>query len=147
MDFWSEIYQKYKEFIHYSMIGVSLTVANWMIYAVCVRTMPMVMANLVSWVVVVILAYVGNKIFVFESKDWEIHTVVREAVTYFGARGATGIVEILAQPMLYQMGMNQEFLGVDGLPSKIVVSILVMILNYSCTKILVFRQVGSESMS
>ncbi|MBO5483662.1 MAG: GtrA family protein [Lachnospiraceae bacterium] len=147
MDFWKEIYGKYKEFINYSVVGVSLTLANWFIYSLCVQTMPMVMANLFSWIVVVILAYVGNKMFVFESRDWEIRTVIREAVTYFGARSATGIVEIAAQPILYHMGMDQAFLGVDGLMSKIVVSILVMVLNYSCTKLLVFRQESSSSLS
>ncbi len=147
MDFCKNIYGKYKEFIHYSIVGVSLTVANWFIYAVCVHMMPMLMANVFSWIVVVVLAYVGNKMFVFESRDWELQIVIREALTYFGARGVTGIVEVLAQPALFHLGMNQSFLGVEGLVSKIVVSIFAMLLNYSCTKMLVFSQTSSGSLS
>ncbi len=133
-------YEKYKEFISYSVVGVSLTFANWLIYAACIERMPMLMANIFSWMVVVIMAYVGNKVFVFQNNDWEIHNVFREMITYFGARGATGVVEVFAQPMLFQLGINQSLFGVSGLPAKILVSLIVMVMNYSCTKLLVFRQ-------
>ncbi len=140
-----QIIEKNKEFINYSLVGVSLTIANWMLYSALVRIVPMAVANLFSWGIVVCLAYVGNKIFVFESRDWDIHTVLREMTTYFGARGVTGVVEVGAQPLLYHWGLNQPLFGVDGLSAKIVVSILVMVLNYSCTKLIVFRQTEKRS--
>ncbi len=132
--------EKRREFIHYSAVGVTLTIGNWILYAICVRNMPMVTANVFSWAVTVILAYLGNKLFVFGSPDWDIHTVMWEFIAYLGARGATGLIEVSAQPMLYHMGMDQRLFGVEGLASKIIVSLIVMVMNYYCSRFLVFRQ-------
>lgn len=55
---------------------------------------------------------------------------------------ATGIVEIVGFPVLYRIGLNQELLGIDGFLAKITVSVAVIILNYVCSKVIVFRKSG-----
>lgn len=147
MDLCKVIYIKYEAFINYAAVGILLTIVNWTLYSMCVQVMPMLLANICSWGITVILAYLGNKRFVFKSRDWEIRTILKEAALYLGARGATGVVEVLAQPMLYHMGMHQQLFGVDGLVAKITVSILVMVLNYSCAKLLVFPQSDTKAIS
>lgn len=115
-------------------------VINWLLYAAAVKILPMEVANLVSWGIIVVFAYLANKCFVFSCREWDMSTVFREVATYFGARGVTGCIEVIAQPLLYHMGMRQSFLGVEGLPAKILVSLGVALLNYFCTRALVFRE-------
>ncbi|MBO5483661.1 MAG: GtrA family protein [Lachnospiraceae bacterium] len=134
-----ELFQEYKEIIMYLIIGVLTTVFSWIVYAVFVRVMPMAVANALSWFVTVLFAYVTNKLFVFDSKSWEWRLVVRESISFFGARGATGVFEVVAQPAFYAIGLNQSWLGVEGMAAKILTSAVVMVLNYVCSKLFVFR--------
>ncbi len=134
-----EFFLKHKEIIMYLIVGVIPTVFSWVTYALFVRGVPVSAANVLSWVVTVLFAYVTNKVLVFESRSWEWQLVVREAVSFFGSRAATGVFEILAFPAFYYIGLNQPMLGVDGLPAKILTSVIVMVLNYICSKLFVFR--------
>lgn len=135
-----EVFEKYKEIIMYLIIGVLTTVFSWVAYAVFVKVMPMAVANAFSWFVTVLFAYITNKLFVFESKSWEWKLVVREAVSFFGARAATGVFEVVAQPAFYAVGLKQSWLGVEGLAAKVLTSAIVMVLNYVCSKLFVFKK-------
>lgn len=134
-----ELFQEYKEIIMYLIIGVLTTVFSWIVYAVFVTVMPMAVANALSWFVTVLFAYITNKMFVFDSKSWEWRLVVRESISFFGARGATGVFEVVAQPAFYAIGLDQSWLGVEGMAAKILTSAIVMVLNYVCSKLFVFR--------
>lgn len=134
-----ELFQEYKEIIMYLIIGVLTTVFSWIVYAVFVTVMPMAVANALSWFVTVLFAYITNKMFVFDSKSWEWRLVVRESISFFGARGATGVFEVVAQPAFYAIGLDQSWLGVEGMAAKILTSAVVMVLNYVCSKLFVFR--------
>lgn len=133
------MYYRYREFLNYSIVGVSLTLANWLLYACFETVMPIEFANGFSWAIVVVLAFLGNKAFVFESTNWDSASVMREAAAYLGTRSVTGIVEVGAVPLIYQMGVNQSMFGVDGMVAKILVSLFAMVLNYAGTKLFVFR--------
>jgi putative flippase GtrA len=132
-------YIRYKELIMYVLVGVLTTLFNWVVYAAFVRFMPMVIANALSWFVTVLFAYITNKLFVFESKSWKISLVIFESLAFFGARALTGVFEIVAQPTFYHLGLRQSILGVKGLLAKVLTSAIVMVLNYICSKLFVFR--------
>ncbi len=134
-----ELWKKYKEIVMYLVVGVITTVFNWVVYAIFVKIMPMVVANALSWFVTVLFAYITNKIFVFESRDWSLNVVMKESASFFGARAATGVFEIVAQPTFFAIGLNQSLLGVEGLVSKVLTSAIVMVLNYVCSKLFVFK--------
>lgn len=134
-----ELFLTYKEIIMYLIVGVVTTLFNWVVYALFVMIMPMVLANALSWFVTVLFAYVTNKIFVFESKSMDPAVIVKEAAAFFGARAATGVFEVVAQPTFYAIGLNQSILGVEGLASKVLTSAIVMVLNYVFSKLFVFR--------
>lgn len=133
------LYKKYKEIIMYLIVGVVTTVFSWVTYAIFVKFMPMAVANALSWFVTVLFAYITNKVFVFESRSWEMAVVAKEAASFFGARAATGVFEIIAQPTFYAIGMQQVILGVEGLAAKILTSAIVMVLNYIFSKLFVFK--------
>ncbi len=156
--------EKYHEIIMYCIFGAATTIVNWVIYSACVKIMPvydysngfpswfqefivsrlhldikLIYAGIVAWVVAVIFAFVTNKLWVFESKSWKGKLVLGEALTFFGGRIATGLLEVVAVPAFVTWGFNVTLFGIDGLPAKIVVSVAIVILNYILSKFVSFR--------
>ena len=104
----------------------------------------MLLSGVIAWIIAVIVAFVTNKLWVFESKSWERSLVRKEALTFFGGRIATGILEVIAVPAIVSWGFNMKLFGVDGLPAKILVSVAIVILNYILSKFISFRNVSNE---
>ena len=131
-----------EEVISYLFWGVVTTVVNWGTYAVCAKylNLSIVLSNAVAWVVAVAVAYVSNKLWVFKSKSWELPLVIRELGMFLSARIATGAMEIVAVPALVKLGLTAQIGGVKGGVSKVLVSVLVVILNYVFSKLLIFRK-------
>ena len=136
------LYQKYRELIVYFITGVLTTLVNWAAYALCIQIFgwSVAVSNAVAWVVAVLFAYITNKLWVFRSFDWEIKYVLREAALFVSARILTGIFEIVSVPLLVNLGLGQPLFGVKGMWAKILVSVVVMILNYVFSKLIVFRK-------
>ena len=103
----------------------------------------MILSGVISWVIAVTVAFVTNKLWVFESKSWERRLVWNEAITFFGGRIFTGVLEIVAVPALVSSGFDFKLFGVDGLPAKIIVSVVIVILNYVLSKFISFRSRGN----
>lgn len=99
----------------------------------------MLLSGVISWIMAVSVAFVTNKLWVFDSKSWERSLVKTEALTFYGGRVFTGILEIVAVPALVSWGLNRVILGVDGLLAKIVVSVFIMVLNYILSKFISFK--------
>ena len=133
---------KYREFILYTTVGVSATAINWITYSVLVALVPMIIANAMSWAITVIYTFVTNKIYVFHSLSFERKIVC----TFLASRGVTGVLEVVAQPQLYAMGMDQPLFGVEGLEAKITVCVILSIINYISTKLFVFRENDTKTM-
>lgn len=137
-----ELFVKYKEIIMYLIFGVSTTLVNWVIYAPLVNFLNVntTVANGIAWFAAVLYAYITNKLFVFESKSWQTFVIVKEILSFFGARVASGVFEIFLPEILINLGLNQTFFNIEGGVSKIVVSVLVIVLNYVFSKLFVFRK-------
>lgn len=101
--------------------------------------LSMTLAGVISWLVAVTVAFVTNKLWVFESRSWEAPLVRAEALTFFGGRIATGLLEIAAVPALVGWGFDLTLFGVNGLPAKILVSLVIVVLNYILSKFISFR--------
>ena len=54
----------------------------------------------------------------------------------------TGVIEVAAVPALVGFGLDQEIFGIAGSWAKVIVSIIVIILNYIFSKLFVFRKYG-----
>ena len=104
-----------------------------------------ILSGVISWVIAVAVAFVTNKLWVFDSKSWERSLVRKEAWTFFGGRVFTGILEIIAVPAFVSWGFNMKLFGVDGLPAKIVVSVAIVILNYILSKFISFRPADEKA--
>ncbi|MBQ2801091.1 MAG: GtrA family protein [Lachnospiraceae bacterium] len=138
-----ELFVKYKEIIMYLIFGVGTTVVNWGIYTVIVmlgKEVNLTIANIIAWVGAVAFAYITNKLWVFESKSWSLEVVWKELGMFLGARIFSGIFEIGLFPVLVWLGMNQAIFGVEGMLAKVIISVLVVVLNYIFSKLLVFKK-------
>jgi len=128
--------QKYRGLILYGVFGALTTAINIAAYALCYRVLklPNVPSNVVAWVLAVLFAFVTNKLYVFESKSLERGTVLRELLSFVGARLATGLLDLAVM-----------FVGVDVLHGpdlvfKVASNIVVILLNYVFSKLIVFRK-------
>ena len=149
------LYEKYREIISYLFWGVMTTLVSWLTYALfdlvfrgvgaqlhvfwLSISVTVLMDSILSWICAVLFAYVTNKLWVFESKSWDRQVVWPEIAKFFSARAATGVLEIVAVPLLTAIGLDQTIFGVEGMLAKVIVTVVVVILNYILSKLLVFR--------
>ncbi|MBR6651475.1 MAG: GtrA family protein [Clostridia bacterium] len=136
-----KLFQKYREIIMYLIFGVSTTLVNWIVYTVLVSMLNagVTLSNGIAWFAAVSFAYITNKLYVFESKSWKASVLIREVLSFFGARIASGVFEIFLPAFLMKIGLDQAIFGIEGFAAKIVVSILVIVLNYIFSKLFVFK--------
>lgn len=141
MEMIKKLFRKYRELIVYFITGVLTTLVNWVVYALCVQTIgwSVAVSNALAWIAAVVFAYITNKLWVFQSYSWKPGFILREALLFVSSRILTGIFEIAAVPLLVRLGLSQPFFGVKGMWAKILVSVIVMVLNYVFSKLIVFR--------
>ena len=139
-----KLYHKYKEAVDYLFWGGMTTVVSWGSYSLFVLLLQnadsvVFWANVLSWICAVLFAFVTNKLWVFNSKSWCASVLFPELTKFLSSRVATGIFEMIAVPALVAIGLNQTIFGIDGMVSKVVVSVVVVILNYILSKLFVFK--------
>lgn len=142
MDKLRTLFRKYREPISYLFFGGLTTVVSWVVYALgagplCLGVTP---ANILSWVCAVSFAFVTNKLWVFDSKGWAWPGWLREAAAFVAGRLFSGAVELGGLPLLMWLGLDQSLFGIEGLAAKVVISVVVIVLNYFLSKFLVFRK-------
>jgi len=136
---------KYWEVITYLFWGCMSTVVSWGSYSIFVFAFgtwsyKVAAANFLSWLCAVLFAYVTNKLWVFNSKSWSLSVVLPEAAKFFSARIVTGIFEIISVPLFVKLGLDQTIFGIDGMVAKVLVSVVVVILNYVFSKLFIFKK-------
>lgn len=136
------LWTKYKEVVMYIVFGVATTVVNWGVYTALVKGagMDVIVSNVCAWFLSVVFAYFTNKLWVFESKSWNINLLLKEVTSFFGARLVSGAFEMLAFPALLYLGLNQTILGIKGMAAKLVLGVIVIILNYVFSKLFIFKK-------
>ena len=130
------LWVKYKEIILYLFFGGVTTAVNYGAYALCghVFHMDVVPANIIAWVLGVAVAFVTNKLWVFESKSWKLKIVGRELLEFVLARLLTMVIETVL------LWIFVDKLHFNDLIMKILTSIIVVILNYVFSKFIIFRK-------
>lgn len=137
-----DCYRKYKEVVNYLIFGAATTFISWLTYALFVGAMGMnVMAGKVlSWICAVTFAYVTNKLWVFESKGWAWPGWLKEAAAFYAGRIFSGAVEIGGLALLLKLGLDQTLFGIEGSVANMVITVVVIVLNYILSKFWIFRQ-------
>lgn len=127
--------KKYEDIILYLVFGVLTTAVNWGVYFPLYNAVRMSAsaATGISWVVSVAFAFVTNKPIVFKSHDWSTKVLIPELAGFVGCRVGSGLLE---------MGiilLTVDILSWNGNLMKVLVSVLVVIINYIGSKLL-FRK-------
>ena len=122
--------------LRYLIFGVLTTLVNFLIYFPCFNLLAMgaAVSNGIAWAGAVVFAFVSNKQFVFQSSDWSRKVWPRELVKFTGCRLASGIGET---GILY---LTVDLLLWNGNLMKILVSVLVVLVNYVTSKCFVFKR-------
>lgn len=147
MDKIMKLLKRYREVIMYLIFGVATTLVNWITTYLLQRVCGLsgegwqfTLTNAVAWVVAVLFAFFTNKKFVFESKTVGAKAYFTEMGKFFGARVATGVIEIVLPTALVKMGLTQSLFDFKSFWAKAVTSVIVIILNYVFSKLFVFRK-------
>jgi putative flippase GtrA len=141
MGFINDMLTKHREAILYVVCGGFTTLVTWFTYALFVWLgIELNASNILSWVCGVTFAFVVNKWIVFESKSLEILKVLKELVMFIGARIFTGVIAWVLFPILLWIGLDQTFLGTQGLIAKIIVSVIEIALNWIFSKYMIFKK-------
>lgn len=131
-------YKKYIEIINYLIFGVLTTIVNLLSYYLLTSTilspnqaLHLQIANVISWVVSVVFAYITNRKYVFNSSN---DNIVKEITDFVSARVMTLLLDMVIMFIgVTLFNFNDKFI-------KILSQILVIIFNYIFSKIFVFKK-------
>ncbi len=126
-------FYKYKRPILYLFFGGVTTILDITIYALCSKVFlwPTVPSTILAWLFAVTVAFITNKIWVFESKSKE---VFKELSKFFACRIGTGILDVVI------MYVSVDLLGFNGIIMKIISNVIVIVLNFIFSKLIVFKK-------
>ncbi len=145
-----KLWDKFHEIIMYLIFGVLTTVVSWVSYAIFTMVIPTftfwgitvdltTTSNVLSWICAVVFAFVTNKLWVFDSKSWKPSIAFKEFSMFVSSRLVTGVIEWVGLPLLITLGLNQSILGIEGMLAKVLISVIVVILNYILSKLFIFK--------
>lgn len=128
--------KRYNSVLSYLFFGFCTTAVNVAVYAFCEKTvnLPVAVSTVIAWVVAVSFAFVTNKAFVFRSKSWSKTVAVREAISFFLCRVATGVFD------LFFMIVTVDLLDWSGSAMKLLSNMVVIVLNYIASKFVIFKR-------
>ena len=131
-----DLINRHWDILSYLFFGALTTLVNYLVYFPCYNLLHLspVVSNVIAWVVAVAFAYLTNKPFVFKSHDWSMKTVVPELTKFVGCRVGSGLLETA---LLF---LTVDLLHWNGNLMKLILSLIVVILNYVGSKLLVFRK-------
>ena len=141
---------KYKELIIYGIFGVGTTLVNFLTYKLFNMLLGVdyyLVSNIIAWFVSVVFAYISNKLFVFESKSWNLKLVAKEVTSFFAARVFSFLVEEAGLFLLVDVLSMKDFafdicgFTISGnMISKVILAVVVVVMNYFFSKFVIFRK-------
>ena len=127
---------KYKDIVLYLFFGVCTTLVNVIAYCICAHPLDIntMTSTIIAWVLAVLFAYITNRNWVFQSEAHTSKDILKEIISFFGCRFATGIVDWVCMFIFVQLFcLNDIFV-------KVATNVLVVVLNYVASKIIIFRK-------
>lgn len=123
-----------KEVILYIVFGIVTTLVNWVSFYILNKFLNMNenIANIIAITLSVLVAYFTNRTLVFNSQAKGIKEKTVEFVKFMGGRAFTMILEFGLDALLFLTPIPQ-------MVTKVVVTIIVVILNYFISKFFAFK--------
>ncbi len=136
-------YKKNKEVLLYLFFGVMTTVVSFITAGISKALLEKMgvgdvwvlnISTVFSWICAVTLAYITNRIWVFESTAKGASAIIKEGASFYGGRVFTLLVEDVI------MNIGGKLLGINYWVTKIIANVIVIILNYIISKLFVFKE-------
>ncbi len=145
-----DFYKRYREIILYALCGVFTTIANLVAFLITTEIFGeelVLINNAIAWFAGVVVAFVSNKLYVFNSKSWKFKIAGKEFAEFVGARVFSFIMEELGMlffvSVLHFSDKSISILGftVTGqIIAKLLLSVIVVTSNYFFSKFIIFKQ-------
>lgn len=128
-----------KEIIFYAIFGVLTTVLNLGVFYVLSNLLHWNenMSNVIAIVIAVLFAYFTNKDLVFHSEAKTLKAKWKEFAKFISGRAFTMIIEWVGGALLFLTPMPQMI-------SKLIVTVVVVILNFFISKFFAFKKTSSK---
>lgn len=135
------LFYKYKSQVLYLFFGGLSTLLNIIIFFILntVISINYQVSNVIAWIVVVIFAYITNKIWVFESKTNSKGELIKETISFLTARIITLVIEFILLYLFIEKFLMLEILA------KIIINAIVIVLNYIFSKLFIFNASDNKS--
>ena len=130
------IYNRYREQILYLVFGGVTTLISIITYAVFTELadINILIANILSWIISVAVAYATNKSVVFCSDKKGATQVLTEALSFYAGRLLTLLIE---EAILF---VFIDLAKLPNMPVKIIAQIIIIVLNYIISKVFIFKK-------
>ena len=141
-----ELCIKYKDILLYGFFGVCTTIVNFIVYFILSKlslfpkSINTVTNTWIAWFAAVLFAYLTNRKWVFESKASGKGEIISEISAFFACRIGTGCLEAAAMYVCVDKLLYNEFLV------KIIVTFVVIIINYVASKMFIFKKEKEQSI-
>ena len=124
-----------KEVILYTIFGVLTTIVNFSVfYLLTLINLSENLSNIIAIILAVLFAYFTNRKFVFRSTAITLKEKFKEFYKFMIGRAFTMVVEAVGFYVLFTI------LGMNKLVSKILISFIIIILNFFISKFFAFKK-------
>ena len=131
------LYLKYFEIWNYLICGGISTVVNIAAYAVAEKVWKwnnVTISTVFAWIVALVVAYILNKVIVFETKNLSKKDLIKEMWSFFVFRLLSGIIDVVF------MKVTVDILNLNDILMKVISNIIVIVLNYIFSKLFIFKK-------
>lgn len=129
-------YRKYRHVVLYLLFGAVTTIVNILTYILLYdfAGLPNVPSSMAAWLTAVSTAFVTNKLWVFDCRHTTYQETIRELCAFISCRLATGVIDIAI------MYVAVDVLNGPATMAKLGADIVVILLNYTGSRLWVFRK-------
>ncbi|MGP1410962.1 MAG: GtrA family protein [Peptoanaerobacter stomatis] len=125
----NRVFYKYKELILYGFFGVLTVIVNIISFKLLlILNTPLLYANTVAFFIAVLFAYYTNTKYVFNDKFTK-----KNFISFISMRVGTLFIDNI---MLYYL----VSMSVDELIAKSIINIIIILINYICSKFIIFKK-------
>lgn len=135
-----KIYNDYNEIINYLIVGILTTIVSLLSFYIVriffLTTSSQIdiqIANIISWILSVLFAFVTNKKYVFKSKGKGKEKTI-EMIKFYLSRLTTLFIDMAT------MWLLTALVNIDDKIAKLIVQVILVVLNYVFSKLFVFKK-------
>lgn len=127
--------KKHKAVVLYLIFGVLTTILNIVTYWLLsnVLNIDYMVSNIVAWCLAIAVAYLTNRVYVFNSDKTSKKDVLKEVSVFISVRLSSLAVDVVI------MYIGVSLLNINDMFIKVLANLVVIIINYIMSKKIVFK--------